>query len=201
MLVEQAKREVLSLARRRLVRSRELEARGLSRVQLRKLVDQGLLQNTHRGLYTTSDAPIDAHVSLAEVAARSPKAVICLLSALRFHQLTTENPSDVYVMLPVGTQRPRITNPRLEVFWASPVAYGAGIEEHKISGVKVKITSPTKTVVDCFKYRSKVGVNVAVEALRDAWHKKKATADEIWKLAKLCRMNNVMRPYLESVIS
>lgn len=201
MLVEQAKREVLSLARRRLVRSRELEARGLSRVQLRKLVDQGLLQNTHRGLYTTSDAPIDAHVSLAEVAARSPKAVICLLSALRFHELTTENPSDVYVMLPVGTQRPRITNPRLEVFWASPVAYGAGIEEHKISGVKVKITSPTKTVVDCFKYRSKVGVNVAVEALRDAWHKKKATADEIWKLAKLCRMNNVMRPYLESVIS
>jgi predicted transcriptional regulator of viral defense system len=201
MMVEQAKHEVLSLARRRLVRTRELEARGLSRVQLRKLVEQGLLRKTHRGLYTTNDAPIDAYVSLAEVAARSPRAVVCLLSALRFHELTTENPSDVYVMLPVGTQRPRITNPSLEVFWASPVAYSAGIEEHNISGVKVKITSPAKTVVDCFKYRSKVGVNVAVEALRDAWHKKKATADEIWKLAKLCRMNNVMRPYLESLIS
>jgi len=135
------------------------------------------------------------------VAVRSPKAVICLLSALRFHELTTENPSDVYVLLPVGIQRPRITNPRLEVFWSSPAAYGAGIEEHMISGVKVKITNPAKTVVDCFKYRSKVGINVAVEALRDAWQKKKANATELWKIAKICRMTNVMRPYLESVVS
>lgn len=201
MVAAATKKEVLSLARKRLVRSKELEARGLSRMQLRQLVDQGLLQKTQRGLYAAKNSPLHAHVSLAEVAARSPKAVICLLSALRFHELTTENPSDVYVMLPVGTQRPRITNPRLAVFWSSPVAYAAGIEEHVICGVKVKITSPAKTVVDCFKYRSKVGVNVAVEALQDAWRKKKATADELWKLARLCRMTNVMRPYFESIVA
>lgn len=201
MLKENQKREVINLAGKRLVRTRELEAQGVSRMQIRMLVDQGLLRKAQRGLYTASDARLDAHVSLAEVAVRSPKAVICLLSALRFHGLTTENPLDVYVLLPVGIQRPRITNPRLEVFWSSPAAYGAGTEEHMISGVKVKITNPAKTVVDCFKYRSKVGINVAVEALRDAWQKKKANATELWKIAKICRMTNVMRPYLESVVS
>jgi predicted transcriptional regulator of viral defense system len=135
------------------------------------------------------------------VAARSPKAVICLLTALNFHELTTENPSDVYVMLAVGSQRPRITNPRLDVSWASPLAYASGIEEHVICGVKVKITSPAKTVVDCFKYRSKVGINVAIEALRDAWHKRLVTTDELWKHAKINRMTNVMRPYLDSIIA
>jgi predicted transcriptional regulator of viral defense system len=201
MLPETKKREVLNLAQKRLVRTRELESRGVSRMQLRKLVDQGVLQKAQRGLYTAPNAHVDAHVSLAEVAARAPKAVICLLSALRFHELTTENPSNVYVMLPVGVQRPRMSNPRLEVFWASPNAYRAGIEEHLISGVKVRITSPAKTVVDCFKYRSKVGINVAVEALRDAWRKKKASADELWKIARLCRMTNIMRPYFESIVA
>ena len=195
------KKEVLSLARKRIVRPKELEARGLSRVQLKKLVDQGLLQKTQRGLYTAKNFPFEAHVSLAEVAARSPKAVICLLTALNFHELTTENPSDVYVMLPVGSQRPRIQNPRLDVSWASPPAYESGIEEHVICGVKVKITSPAKTVVDCFKYRSKVGINVAIEALKDAWHKRLVTTDELWKHAKINRMTNVMRPYLDSIIA
>ncbi|HRX55702.1 MAG TPA: type IV toxin-antitoxin system AbiEi family antitoxin domain-containing protein [Verrucomicrobiales bacterium] len=195
------KKEVLSLARKRFVRPKELEARGLSRVQLRKLVDQGLLQKTQRGLYTAKNFAFDAHVSLAEVAARSPKAVICLLTALRFHELTTENPSVVYVMLPPGIKAPRIEHPRLDVSWSAPLALASGIEEHVICGVKVKITSPAKTVVDCFKYRSKVGINVAIEALRDAWHKRLVTTDELWKHAKINRMTNVMRPYLDSIIA
>lgn len=195
------KNEVLALARKRLVRPKELEALGLSRIQLRALVDQGVLQKTQRGLYTAKNFPYEAHVSLAEVAARSPKAVICLLTALKFHELTTENPSDVYVMLPVGSQRPRITNPRLDVSWASPLAYASGIEEHVICGIAVKITSPAKTVVDCFKYRSKIGINIAIEALRDAWHKRLVTTDELWKHAKINRMTNVMRPYLDSIIA
>lgn len=201
MVNKAIEKEVLALARKRFVRPHELEARGMSRVQLRKLVDQGLLQKTQRGLYTAKNFSFDSHVSLAEVAARSPKAVVCLLTALRFHQLTTENPADVYVMLPVGTQRPRITNPRLEVSWASSLAYASGIEEHLLCGMKVKITSPAKTVVDCFKYRSKVGINVAVEALRDAWHKGLVTTDELWRLAKINRMTNVMRPYFDSIIA
>lgn len=195
------KNEVLALARKRLVRPKELEALGLSRIQLRALVDQGVLQKTQRGLYTAKNFPYEAHVSLAEVAARSPKAVICLLTALKFHELTTENPSDVYVMLPVGSQRPRITNPRLDVSWASPLAYASGIEEHVICGIAVKITSPAKTVVDCFKYRSKIGINIAIEALRDAWHKRLVATDELWKHAKINRMTNVMRPYLDSIIA
>lgn len=195
------KKEVLSLARKRFVRPKELEARGLSRVQLRKMLDQGLLQKTQRGLYTAKNFAFDAHVSLAEVAARSPKAVICLLTALRFHELTTENPSVVYVMLPPGVKAPRIAHPSLDVSWSAPLALASGIEEHVICGVKVKITSPAKTVVDCFKYRSKVGINVAIEALRDAWHKRLVTTDELWKLATLNRMTNVMRPYLDSIIA
>lgn len=201
MIDRATKKEVLALARKRIVRPKELEARGLSRVQLRELVDQGLLQKTQRGLYAAKNFPFDAHVSLAEVAARSPKVVICLLTALRFHELTTENPSVVYVMLPLGTQRPRITNPTLDVSWASPIAYASGIEENAICGVSVKITSPAKTVVDCFKYRRKVGVNVAIEALRDAWHKRLVTTDELWKLATINRMTNVMRPYMDSIIA
>lgn len=201
MIDRATKKEVLALARKRILRSRELEARGLSRVQLRELVDQGLLQKTQRGLYVAKNFPFEAHVSLAEVAARSPKAVMCLLTALRFHELTTENPSVVYVMLPVGTQRPRITNPVLDVSWATPIAYASGIGEHVICGVSVKITSPAKTVVDCFKYRNKVGVNVAIEALRDAWHKRLVTTDELWKLATITRMTNVMRPYMDSIIA
>jgi predicted transcriptional regulator of viral defense system len=201
MVKQATKKEVLALARKRIVRPKELEARGLSRIQLRELVDQGVLQKTQRGLYTAKNFPFETHVSLAEVAARSPKAVICLLTALNFHELTTENPAHVYVMLPVGSQRPRITNPRLDVSWASPLAYSSGIEEHVICGVTVKITSPAKTVVDCFKYRSKVGINVAIEALRDAWHKRLVTTDELWKHAKINRMTNVMRPYLDSIIA
>lgn len=194
-------KKVLSLARKRFVRPKELEACGLSRMQLRKLVDQGLLQKTQRGLYTAKNFPFETHSSLAEVAARSPKAVICLLSALQFHELTTENPSVVYVMLPPGIKAPRIEHPRLDVSWSARLALASGIEEHVICGVKVKITSPAKTVVDCFKYRSKVGINVAIEALRDAWHKRLVTTDELWKLATLNRMTNVMRPYLDSIIA
>lgn len=194
-----SKGEVLSLAGKRILQSKELEARGVSRMQLRRLVAEGVLERTQRGLYMAKDFPVDAHISLAEVTARSPKAVIGLLSALRFHELTTENPSDVYIMLPVGTKRPRMTNPRLEVSWTKPEMLVSGIEEHVICGVKVRITSPARTVVDCFKYRSKVGLNVAVEALHDVWRKKKATADDLWKQAALCRMGNVMRPYFESL--
>ncbi len=194
-----SKEEVLSLAGMKILQSKELEARGVSRMQLRRLVAEGVLERTQRGLYIAKDFLVDAHISLAEVAVRAPKAVIGLLSALRFHGLTTENPSDVYIMLPVGTKRPRMMNPRLEVSWSKPEMLVSGIEEHVICGVNVRITTPARTVVDCFKYRSKVGLNVAVEALHDAWRKKKAAADDLWNQAALCRVGNVMKPYFESL--
>ncbi len=194
-----SKEEVLRLAGMKILQSKELEARGVSRMQLRRLVAEGVLERTQRGLYIAKDFVVDAHISLGEVAVRAPKAVIGLLSALRFHGLTTENPSDVYIMLPVGTKRPRMMNPRLEVSWSKPEMLVSGIEEHVICGVNVRITTPARTVVDCFKYRSKVGLNVAVEALHDAWRKKKAAADDLWNQAALCRVGNVMKPYFESL--
>ena len=132
----------------------------------------------------SQSADITENHSLVQLAARSPKAVVCLLTALRFHDLTTENPGVIYVLLPKGVKRPRITNPQLDITWASGESYFQGIEEHIIGGVKVKITSAAKTVADCFKYREKVGIAVAAEALRDAWQKKKASSEELWQAAK-----------------
>lgn len=191
--------EALDLARSKIAQSKELEAFGVSRVRLRQMVQMGLLERPQRGLYMAPDFDMDENFSLAEVAVRCPKAIMCLLTALRFHGLTTENPSVVYVMLPLGSQRPRISSPRLDVSWSNPKMLAAGIEEHRMDGVLVKISNPAKTVVDCFKYRSKIGIPVAIEALHDAWKRKKASADELWKLAALCRMTNVMRPYFESL--
>lgn len=190
----------LALARQKIVKAKELEALGVSRMQLQQLVHEGVLERLQRGLYMAADFEFDESLSLAEVALRCPKAVMCLLTALRFHHLTTENPSVVYVMLPVGSQRPQIAHPQIAVSWSDPNMLAAGIEKHVLCGVPVNITSPAKTVVDCFKYRSKVGLPVAVEALHAAWRQKKATADDLWKFATLCRMTNVMRPYFESLV-
>lgn len=194
-------KQILALGRKKVFRAKDLDALGIARVHLKRLVEEGKLWRAGRGLYTAQDSPIEAHVSLAEVAARHPKGIVCLLSALRFHELTTENPAEVYLLIPKHSQRPRMSNQMLNVSWVSGKAYSEGVEEHLISGVPVKITNPAKTVVDCFKFRSKVGVNVAAEALLDAWRKKKATADELTKYARMCRMMNVMRPYFDMMVA
>ncbi|MES2598997.1 MAG: type IV toxin-antitoxin system AbiEi family antitoxin domain-containing protein [Verrucomicrobiota bacterium] len=193
--------KIRSLARRGVFRARDLAPAGIPRYQLRQWVDSGLLMKTGRGLYMTPEADITEHHSLVQLAARSPQAVVCLLSALRFHGLTTENPEVIYVLLPKGVRPPRLSVPELDVTWASGAGYTHGIQEHRISGVTVRVSSPAKTVADCFKHRSKVGVTVAAEALRDVWKKKQATADELWRAAKACRMMNVMRPYFEMMLT
>lgn len=193
--------KILSLAQGRAFRAKELAPLGIARYRLRELVEAGRLNHLGRGLYMAVDADITEHQSLVEVASRCPKAVFCLLTALRFHGLTTENPESIYLLLPKGWQRPLISHTMLDVFWASGESYSEGTEEHLVSGVSLKITSPAKTVADCFKFRSSVGLPVAVEALREVWRKKKATADELWRCAKLCRMTQVMRPYFEAILS
>jgi predicted transcriptional regulator of viral defense system len=193
--------KILSLAQGRVFRAKELTPLGIARYRLRELVEAGRLTHIGRGLYMAADAEITENQSLVEVAAQCHKGVFCLLTALRFHGLTTENPESVYLLLPKGWQRPMISHTMLDVFWASGESYSEGIEEHVISGVTVKATSPAKTVADCFKFRSSIGVPVAVEALREVWQKKKATADELWRFAKICRMTQVMRPYFEAILS
>ena len=190
-------KEIRSIAKKGVFRARDLAPVGVPRYRLGELVESGALRRTGRGVYMSQGADITEHHSLIQVAARSPKAVVCLLTALRFHDLTTENPEVVYVLLPKGMKRPRISSPQLDVTWASGDGYSHGIEEHRMSGVTIRVTSPAKTVADCFKYRAKVGIAVAAEALRDAWQKKKASAEELWQAAKVCRMTNIMRPYFD----
>ena len=194
-------KEIRSLAKQGVFRARDLTPFGVPRYRLKQLVEGGALRKTGRGLYMREAADISEHHSLAQLAARCPKAVMGLLTALRFHDLTTENPEVIYVLLPKGVKRPRITNPQLDITWASGESYSHGIEEHLQDGVTVRITSAAKTVADCFKYRTKIGITVAAEALRDAWQKKKASADELWQAAKVCRMTNIMRPYFDMLVT
>jgi predicted transcriptional regulator of viral defense system len=182
-----------------MVRARDLTARGISPTHLQRLYERGLLQRSGRGVYLPADAELDENASIEEVALRVPSGVICLLSALQFHGLTTQLPPHVWVALPLRANTPRLDYPSLRVVRLSGEALTEGIEEHRIHNVPVRVYNPAKTVADCFKFRSRVGLDVALEALHDCWRKRRATMKELWHYAKICRVTSVMRPYLESL--
>jgi predicted transcriptional regulator of viral defense system len=191
---------VIELARRQgLVRTRDLAAEKLPRVLLTRMVRRGLLDRIGRGLYGTPGRRISEHTSLATVAKKSPAAVICLLSALQFHRLTTQSPSEVWVGIPNKARAPRLGYPPLRIVRFSKAALADGVGEHMVEGVTVRVTNASRTVVDCFRYRNKIGLDVAVEALREARRAKRSSMDELWKYATTYRVANVMRPYMESV--
>lgn len=190
----------LSLARRQgYFRPRDIEAAGVSRTALARLVDKGKIVRLSRGLYALPDQSVSEYTALAEVTAQTPNVLICLLSALQFHGLTTQSPFEVWVAIPNKARAPKIDYPPLRIFRFSGAALTEGVEEHQVDGITVRVTCVAKTVVDCFKYRNKIGVDVAIEALREAWAAKRATMDELWHYAHICRMTNVMRPYLETL--
>jgi predicted transcriptional regulator of viral defense system len=192
---------VLELAAHQpLVRPRDVEARGIARESLLRLYRQGLLVRAARGVYALADRPASEHHSLAVTAKRVPRGVICLLSALRFHSLTTQDPHEVWIAIDFKARKPSIESPALRVVRFSGRALAEGTEEHVIEGVRVLVYSAAKTVADCFKYRLKIGTDVAIEALRDALRTRRATIDDIHRYAKVCRVANVMRPYLESAV-
>lgn len=192
---------IMRIAReKQVIRPRDLAAEGISRVYLRRLVDKGLLVRTARGIYTLPDADVTELHDFAEAARQVPKGVICLLSALRFHNLTTQNPFEVWMAIGESQWMPKIEYPAMRFVRFSGASLEYGVERHEIEGVAAKVYSPAKTVADCFKYRNKIGLDVALEALRDCWRQRKATMDEIWAAAKVCRVANIMRPYLESLI-
>jgi len=182
------------------VRPRDLERLRVPRTVLKRLVDSGLLVRRSRGVYTVPEYEPTEHTDLAAVAKRSPKAIICLLSALRFHELTTQNPFEIWIMIDRTAWRPQIKHPPVRVVRASGASLTEGVDVQNIEDVEVRITSPAKTVADCFKYRRKVGTDVAIEALRDCWRQRKATMDEIHHFAKIDRVANLMRPYMESLV-
>jgi predicted transcriptional regulator of viral defense system len=179
-------------------RALEFVEAGISRMALRRLVEQGVLIQPSRGLYQLADAEYSAEHSLAEAAKAAPAGIVALLSALQFHSLTTQTPHAVWMLMPSKAWAPTKPPVRLKIIRASGETLTAGIRHHRIDGVSVPITTPAKTVADCFKHRSKVGLDVALEALRDALRHKRATADDIWRFAVLNRVAGVIRPYLEN---
>lgn len=178
----------------------DVEAVGISRNHLYELCKAGKIERTARGLYRIPGALSTEHGVLIEVAKRVPKGVVCLLSALRFHDLTTQNPHEVWITVPRGGWRPQMDYPPLNLTYMSGESYAFGIREHMVQGIAVKVYTPAKTVADCFKFRNKVGLDVAIEALREVWRSHLAGMDDLAEAAKVCRVFTVMRPYLESAV-
>lgn len=192
---------VLELVRQRgIVRGAELDRLGIHRMQVKRLVDRGLLVLRSRGVYEAAEPRMSANGSLIEVVARVPRATLCLLTALRLHGLTTQNPFEVWIMIDRKARKPSVDDPPIRVVRASGSSLTEGIEPMQIDGVDIKVTTIAKTVADCFKYRSVVGVDIALEALRDAWRQKKTRMDDIVAASKTDRVATVMRPYLESLV-
>jgi len=192
---------VVRLARQRgVLRPRDLAPLGIPRRHLTQLTTTGVLWHSGRGLYRLADAPVNEHHSLAEAARRVTGGIVCLLSALRFHRLTTQNAWEVWLAITPTSRKPKVDYPPIRIVRFSGAAFLEGIEYHRIENVDVRVYSAAKTVADCFKYRNKIGISVAIEALRDAWRNKSASADQLWHFAKVCRVANVMRPYMDTVI-
>jgi predicted transcriptional regulator of viral defense system len=180
-------------------RPKDLEERGVTRAQLARLVHGGRVVRRSRGLYVAADHEPTADHTLAQVAKRVPQAVFCLLTALRFHDLTTQSPADVWIALPEKARRPQLEYPRLRVARFSGPALDEGVERHRIEGVSIRVYSAAKTVADCFKYRNKLGIDVAVEALRDFSRRQRGGANDLARFARICRVSRVMQPYLDSI--
>lgn len=182
-----------------MLRTSEAISLGIHPRTLYRMRDENRLVTVSRGLYRLADLPELSDPDLVSVATRIPQAVICLISALAFHEITTEIPHEVSIALPRTVKRPRLDYPPLRVFWFSGAALTEGIEEHKIDGMKVRIYGPEKTVADCFKFRNKIGLDVAIEALKLCRARVGSTPRKLLHYARICRVERVMRPYLEAL--
>jgi predicted transcriptional regulator of viral defense system len=182
---------------RKIFRSSDVEHElGLSRMHIWRLVREGQLERVGYGLYSLTQSGFTEQQSILEVAVKVPSAVLCLLSALRFHDLTTQSPFEVWIAIPRGTRYPRTATTRTRVFRFARNVYQAGIETHPIGGVEVKVYSPAKTIADCFYFEKTVGLDVALEALRDAWRQRKVTMEQLYKYAEVRNVKSKMLPYL-----
>ncbi len=160
----------------------------------------GILEQLTRGLYRLADLPPLGNPDLVSVSMKIPNGVICLISALAYHEITTQVPHEVYVALERGTEPPRLGYPPIRIFWFSGQAFTLGIQTHKIDGVTVRIYSPKKTIADCFKYRNKIGLDIAIEALKLYRGKKRFKVEDLMQFARVCRVEKVIRPFLEALL-
>lgn len=193
--------QILTLARTKgLLRTRDVDRAGAPRAALATLTQEGHLVKLGRGLYALPGRAASEHDSVAEVAARSAQGVMCLISALRVHELTTQQSSDIWLAIPHKSHQPKLDYPPLHIVRMSGEAMTQGIDVVDVASTPVRVFCVAKTVADCFKFRNKIGLDVALEALREAWRARRMTMDELWRYAEICRVANVMRPYLESLV-
>ncbi len=188
------------LDERGLVRSRELAELGIPRSTLQRLLAAGEIERVARGLYALPGRLLSEHQSLLEVSKQVPGGVICLLSALAFHGIGTQVPHQVWVAIGPKARTPLVRQVPVCIVRFSLGALRYGVELHRIAGVELRVTSPAKAVADCFKYRNKIGLDVTVEALREGWRERRFSAPELWEAARVCRVREVIRPYVEAVL-
>lgn len=197
----QRARALKLLGARSMMRLKDFAAHGISPETLARLVREGMVARPARGLYQLADGTADARRALAEAAALVPKGVICLMSALQFHGLTLHMPSSVWMAIERTAWRPRIDYPPIRFVRFARSALTEGVERHRIEGVEVAITNPARTIVDCFRYRNKVGIDVAMESLREGLRQRKATSDQLWRYATKARVWSTMKPYVEATVA
>ena len=181
-----------------ILRPRDLDAHGIPRTYLQRLLERGLVERVAFGLYRLVGSELTERQSQIEAARRVPDGVSCLLTALQFHELTTQSPHEVWVAVRAKAWRPKATPVPIRIVHLSGPAFEYGIEERVIGGVRLRVYSAAKTVADCFKFRGKIGLDVALEALRDYRRKHRGGMDALWRAAEVCRVTRVMKPYLEA---
>ncbi len=184
-----------------LLRTQQAIDEGIAPRTLYQMRETGAILRESRGLYRLADTEPGEYFDLVQVSLRIPKGVICLISALSFHGLTTQIPHQVYVALPIDAEKPRLEYPPIRLFWLSPKTYSAGIENHDLDGIAVKMYGIEKTIADCFKFRNKVGMDVALDALRNYQNRKDFNIERLLFFAKLNRVNRIMRPYIEMLVT
>jgi predicted transcriptional regulator of viral defense system len=182
-----------------ILRTKEALELGIHRRTLYRLRDEGMLERISWGVYRLASLPDLGNPDLIAVVLRIPRAVVCLVSALAYHEMTSEIPHEVHIALPRGTKEPRLDHPPIRVFRLTGPALSEGIERVKIDGVVMRIYSPEKTVADCFRFRNKMGIDVAVEALKYAIQQKRISPANLLRYARICRVEKVMMPYLEAL--
>jgi predicted transcriptional regulator of viral defense system len=194
--------QILRLARRHgVIRPRDLAEHGIPRTALQRLVESGAIERRARGLYIAAGADLGEKQTVIEASRRVPGGIVCLLSALQFHDFTTQTTREVWMALPAKAWRPRNPGLPLRFVYLSGPALESGIQERKIHGATIRVYSPAKTVADCFKFRNKVGMDVAMEALREGWRARRFQMDELTAAAKACRVWRIMRPYMELLVA
>lgn len=182
------------------LRMSEALSAGIHRRMLYSMLEAGIIEQLSRGLYRLSDLPPLGNPDLVSVSLKIPNGVICLISALAYHEITGQVPHEVYMALERGAEAPRLNHPPLRVFRFSEESFTIGIEKHKIDGVPVRVYSPEKTIADCFKYRNKIGLDIAIEALKLYRERKRFKRDDLIKFSQVCRVGQIMRPYLEALL-